>query len=92
MIMDSALEDLKKYPAQYNRDRKFSENRKNGTIADFGPKNQSFFREDYYYPLAWEDLHTDIYYPLLYKYKDEILLGLPQQEFNLDYGGEVTKE
>jgi hypothetical protein len=92
MIMDSILENLKKYPAQYNRDRKLSEYGRNGTIADFGPKGQSFFREDYFYPLGWEELHADFFYPLIYKYRDQILLGLPQQELHLDYGGEVTKE
>lgn len=94
MVMDSVLEKLKKYPALYNRDRKLSKKMDgiDGTIADFGTKNQSFLRKDYFYPLGWEELHADFYYPLVYRYRDQILLGLPQQEVHLDYGGEVTKE
>jgi hypothetical protein len=90
--MDSILQDLKKYPAQYNRDQRVT----NGTLLtlwELGVKN---LRKDYFYPLEWEEIQGQIFYPLIYKYKENIsyILKGPSISGNCaeNYGCHIEKE
>lgn len=89
--MDAVFENLKKYPAQYNRDQAVP----NGTLAIINELNEKYFRDDYFYPLLWEELHGNILYPLSFKYNKNILriMRAPESGGNcLSYGCHLEKE
>jgi hypothetical protein len=90
--MDSVLQDLKKYPAQYNRDQRVQD----GTLMTLAERNVHNFRKDYFYPLEWEEIQGQIFYPLIYKYKENIsyILKGPIAGGNCahDYGCHAEKE
>lgn len=89
--MDAVLENLKKYPAQYNRDQATP----NGTLANIHETNERYFRDNYFYPIHWEELHGNIFYPLTFKYSKNILkiMRAPSSGGNcLYYGCHLEKE
>ncbi|MCH2177066.1 MAG: capsular polysaccharide synthesis protein [Lentisphaeria bacterium] len=75
--LDMLLEQLRKHPAQGPQDR-FKLRPKNPVLRILNLGRSK-------YPLYWNDILGDIYYPLVYQYRDHINLELPSPDYDADY-------
>jgi len=99
LIMDASLDKLKQYPAQYTRDERCDVihwGGERGTQALVHGTDKIVFRKDYFYPLTWEEIHGEIFHPLIYKYKNKIsnILTAPHRggDINQSHGSTIEKE
>lgn len=75
--LDIFFNDLKKQPAKFPQDRY--------KLRSQNPICRLFKLGKSKYPLYWNDILGDIYYPLVYQYRDHIDISLPTPDFDTVY-------